>query len=143
MPTLTRWYIRTSFLYLLVALLLGVPLALRTRLSLPAVFGFLSPVYFHLFLVGWITQLIFGVIFWLFPKPEADHWNWERTGWLTWALLNSGLLLRVLTEPIAAQSPGSLWGWGLVLSAILQWLAGMGLILIVWPRAYSREHKRR
>lgn len=142
MPLLSRWYVRTSFLYLLAALLIGVPLAMRSQVTLPAIFGVMDPVYFHLFLVGWVTQLIFGVIFWLFPKPKTT-WNWERVGWMTWACLNTGLLLRVLTEPLAVLNPGSIWGWGLALSALLQWLAGMGLILIVWPRAYSRERKRR
>lgn len=143
MPPLTRWYIRTSFLYLLASLLLGIPLALRTLVPLPTVFGLLDPVYLHLFLVGWITQLIFGVIFWLFPKQKSDAVNWDAIGWATWALLNVGLLLRVITEPQALLQPGAIWGWGLALSALLQWLAGLGLIFIVWPRAYSRERKRR
>ena len=143
MPILTRWYIRTSFLYLLASLLVGVAIATRSQLGLPAVFGALGPVYFHLFLVGWITQLIFGVTFWLFPKQKDEALNWERTGWLAWFALNSGLLLRTLAEPLTVFNPGSIWGWGLVLSAFLQWLAGMGLILIVWPRVYTRDRTRR
>lgn len=143
MPLLTRWYVRTSFLYLLAALLIGVPLALQGQVALPAFFGLLRPVYFHLFLVGWVTQLIFGVIFWLFPKPNNDNWPWETLGWATWACLNLGLLLRTFTEPAAVLNRSAVWGWGLALSALLQWLAGMGLIIIVWPRAYSRERKQR
>jgi heme/copper-type cytochrome/quinol oxidase subunit 1 len=27
----------------------------------------MTPAYFHLFLVGWVTQMIFGVIYWMFP----------------------------------------------------------------------------
>jgi len=28
----------------------------------------LFPVYIHLLVFGWLTQLIFGVIYWMFPK---------------------------------------------------------------------------
>lgn len=143
MPLITRWYIRTSFFYLIASLIVGLSIALRSTLSLPAAFSVMGPVYLHLFLVGWITQLIFGVIFWLFPKPKTELRNWERVGWGVWALLNVGLLLRVLSEPPAVLQPGGLWGWILVASALLQWLAGIGLIAIVWPRAYTRKRTRR
>lgn len=143
MPLITRWYIRSSFLYLIASLFAGLLIALRSVLDLPAVFGVMGPVYLHLFLVGWVTQLIFGVIFWLFPKPRTEFPYWERIGWIVWGLLNVGLLLRVIAEPPAVLQPGGAWGWILVASAVLQWLAGIGLIAIVWPRAYTRDRRRR
>lgn len=143
MPLITRWYIRSSFLYLVGSLLVGLLIALRSQLGLPAQFGVMGPVYLHLLLVGWITQLIFGVIFWLFPKPRTALHNWERVAWIVWTMLNLGLLLRVVAEPQAVLQPGSTWGWILVASALLQWLAGIGLIIIVWPRAYTRDRNRR
>lgn len=143
MPLITRWYIRSSFLYLVGSLLVGLLIALRSQLGLPAQFGVMGPVYLHLLLVGWITQLIFGVIFWLFPKPRTALHNWERVAWIVWTMLNLGLLLRVVAEPQAVLQPGSAWGWILVASALLQWLAGIGLIIIVWPRAYTRDRNRR
>lgn len=143
MPLITRWYIRSSFLYLIASLLIGLLIALRAQLALPAIFGVMGPVYLHLFLVGWIMQLIFGVIFWLFPKPRTELPNWEGVAWIVWLLLNLGLLLRVVAEPPAVLQPGGVWGWFLVASALLQWLAGIGLIVIVWPRAYTRVRRRR
>lgn len=139
MPPLTRWFIRVSFLYLVVALLLGFLLALRPLLPLPPIVSATMPVYFHLFLVGWLTQLIFGTVFWLFPpadppRPELETW----LGWSALALLNAGLLLRVLGEPAVALQPGSPWGWLLVISAILQWLGGLAYVVLVWPRARER-----
>lgn len=142
MPLITRWYIRSSFLYLIASLVVGLLIALRSKLALPAIFGVMGPVYLHLFLVGWITQLIFGVIFWLFPKPRTEIPNWERVAWIVWTMLNLGLLLRVVSEPPSVLQPGGVWGWILVTSALLQWLAGIGLIVIVWPRAYTRDRKR-
>lgn len=142
MQPVTRWYIRTSFLYLLAALILGVFLALRPLLRLPAIAATLSPVYFHLFLVGWVTQLIFGTIYWLFPKPANERRN-EQLAWAAYGLLNSGLLLRAVSEPLGTGRPDTVWGWLLVLSAVLQWLAGLALIAFTWDRTRERPQKRR
>ena len=71
----------------------------------------MNPAYFHLFLVGWVTQMIFGVICWMFPiitraQPQGN----ERLGWFSYILLNVGLLLRVIGEPLVstAQKQGRL-----------------------------------
>lgn len=143
MPSLTRWSIRTSFLYLVIALLVGLIFSLRSLLTLPPLVNTLSPVYFHLFLVGWITQLIFGVVFWLFPKTDDGRELQERLGWLTYATLNSGLLLRAIAEPFAALNSGGGWGTALAVSAILQWLAALSFVVATWPRVYERRPARR
>lgn len=139
MPTLTRWFIKTAFLYLAAALLLALLLAARPIWSLPAWFALLNPAYFHLFLVGWVSQMIFGVIYWMFPivtraQPRGPLW----LGWAGYGALNGGLLLRVIAEPLAAGRPGSVYGWWLVAAAVLQWLAAMGLIVLSWPRVRER-----
>jgi hypothetical protein len=142
MSRLTQWFVRIAFLYLLTALLLAVLLALRAPLRLPAIFAAMGPVYVHLFLVGWVTQLIFGVVFWLFPPPASG----EVPTWPAWAalvLLNAGLLLRAIAEPYAAAQPGSTWGWLLVLSALLQWCGGVAFIISTWPRVRQRARKTR
>ena len=71
MPRLTRWYLRTALVFFVVALSVGVLLASGAVLPLPAGVAALGPVYFHLLMVGWVTQLIFGVVFWMFPKPST------------------------------------------------------------------------
>lgn len=144
MPQLTRTFVRISFLYLLAALLLGLLLALRPAVSLPAFLAASGPVYFHLFLVGWLTQLIFGTIHWLFPgeappRPALE----QRLGWFSLVLLNAGLLLRVVAEPSATLHPGTIWGWLLVVSAACQWLGGLAYVAVVWPRSRERTRKRR
>ena len=141
MPRLTRWFIKIAMLYLLAALLLGAGLALRAPLGLPSFLLRLGPVYFHLFLVGWVTQLIFGTVHWLFPGARAARAQSATLGWVTLVLLNAGLLLRVVAEPAGAGQTGGVWGWLLVLSASLQWAAGLAFVVFVWPR--TRERKRR
>ncbi|GAB4528205.1 MAG: hypothetical protein Kow0063_04200 [Anaerolineae bacterium] len=177
MPPLTRWFIKVSLIYLVAALLLGAALEARTLLGLPASVNTLRPVYFHLFMVGWVTQLIFGVAGWMFPKaspqrPHGSHhetrklWGrlsslpWDRlarrppmgkslphtvyfhtsevASWATFGLLNAGLVLRVISEPLGALRPGSIWGWLMALSALLQWLAGLAFVLNIWARVRVR-----
>lgn len=142
-PRLTRTFIRTSFLYLLAGLLVGILIAWRSTFRLPPIVNTLSPVYFHLFLVGWVTQLIFGVINWLFPKADPERPWEERFGWAALILINSGLLLRAIAEPLNGLAPGTFWGWLLVASSLLQWFAALSFVAMVWPRVYVRKRRRR
>lgn len=139
MPPITRLFVKTALAYLLAALIVGVLVTLRPLASvLPFVAG-LSPVYFHLFMVGWVTQLIIGVAFWMFPKftrarPRGYHW----LAWATYWLLNTGLLLRAVAEPAMVVNPLPLWGWLIALSATLQWLGGMAFVANTWPRVKEK-----
>lgn len=138
MPTLTRWFLKTALLYLVAGLLLGAILSAGRLLSLPAIFDGTGPVYFHLFMVGWVTQLIFGVIYWLFPRYSKEQQRGpEWLSWTTYVLLNIGLLLRVVAEPLNSLRPGAIWGWLLTLSALLQWLAGLAFVVNTWPRIHG------
>ncbi len=139
MPRLTRWYIKSAFVYLAASLLLGMVLALPTTVPLPLFVRFMNPIFFHLFLVGWVTQMIFGVIYWMFPiitraRPRGN----ERVGWLTYILLNVGLLLRVIGEPVTSIRPEAWFGWLLAASALLQWLAAVVFVILSWPRIKDR-----
>jgi hypothetical protein len=143
MPTLTRWFLKTALLCLIATLLLAVLLSIGRIWTLPAVFGGLGPVYFHLLMVGWVTELIFGVVFWLFPRfnketPRGRPW----LGWSVYILLNLGLLLRVIAEPLNAQRPGEVWGWLLPISALLQWLAALSFVANTWPRIHGGPRRQ-
>lgn len=139
MPLLTRFYLKSAFIYLAVSLLLGVFQALPSAYT-PPIMSALTPVYFHLFLVGWVTQMIFGVIYWMFPiisraKPRGN----EQVAWATYILLNVGLLLRVVAEPLNSLLPAISWlGWLLTLSALSQWLAAVLFVWLSWPRVKER-----
>ena len=92
----------------------------------------LTPVYIHLLVVGWITGMIFGVAYWMFPKFSKEQPRGvDGLAIATFALLHVGLLLRVVAEPPQA-------GGLLVLSAASQWLAGVGFIVNTWPRVKQR-----
>ena len=99
----------------------------------------LFPVYIHLLVFGWLTQLVFGVVFWMFPKHSIEKPRGSETlGWWTYALLNIGLLLRVVAEPLQSVHPYSATGWTLVISAVCQFSAGLMFVLNSWNRVRSK-----
>ena len=139
MPRLTRYFIKTSLLYLALALVLGVLLAARAALNLPAEFAALSPVFFHVFMVGWVAQLIFGMLFWMLPKHSKERPRGNETwAWSAYILINLGLVLRIIGEPLNAWQANQGLGWLLALSALLQLLGGWAFIFNAWPRVKER-----
>lgn len=139
MPRLSRWFIKSAFLYLLAALLLGAVSSSQGALQRFPWMAALTPVYFHLFMVGWVTQLIFGVVYWMFPKYSKERPRGsEALGRFTFFLLNVGLLARGVAEPLQATQSQPWWGWLLALSAWLQWLAGMAFLANTWGRVKEK-----
>jgi hypothetical protein len=136
MPLVTRWMLKTSLIYFLLALIVGLlqsAAPLFPGSSVMAVFRQIEPARIHLLVVGWITLLIFGVAFWMFPK-YSQHKPRGHAGleWASYAMLNIGLILRVIGE--SAAQPGTIFGWMLVVSALLLWLAGLAFFINTWPR---------
>jgi len=131
-PPLSRWYVKLAIVYFIAALVVG---ALQALLDIP----YLGPAYVHMLVVGWITQMIFGVAYWMFPKysPERPRGD-NALAIATFALLNAGLLLRVIVEPLRARHPGAAPGWLLVVAGAAQALAGVGFALNTWPRVKIR-----
>ena len=135
MPTLSRWFIKSALVYFVAALVVAVALAIQAPLNLPSAIGSLMPVYLHLFMVGWIAQFIFGVIYWMFPKfSKEEPRGSEVLARATYGLINVGLILRAVGEPVQALQPQAGWGWLLALSAILQWLGGLAFVFNTWGR---------
>lgn len=139
MPKLTRWFVKTSFLYLVAALIVGLLLAAGSTFALPFTVSGLDGAYFQLFMTGWITQLIFGVANWMFPvyTREAPRRN-PTLGWLTYGFLNAGLILRVAGEPLVSSGEAQLWGWLLGTGSLLQWLAALTFVVNTWTRVKRR-----
>lgn len=136
MPPLTRWFIKAALVYFVAALALGILLQAGPLREVP-VLRVAWPTYVHILVVGWLTQLIFGVAYWLFPRDTADRPRGsDRLGWASFVLLNAGLLLRVIGEPMAAL--GHRAGTVLVASAMAQFLAGMAFVANTWPRVKER-----
>jgi hypothetical protein len=137
MPAITRWFIKTSFVYFLLALVIGVIIGVQAlgTFSFPA--ANLYPTYVHVFVEGWLTMLIIGVAIWMFPKYtiEKPRGN-EALSWLTYILFNIGLALRILSEPFAGVKgySTSLLAAVLIVAAGLQWLGGITFVINAWGR---------
>lgn len=138
MPVLTRWFLKAALLYLVAALITGVVLALPASSASPAIAA-LTPVYFHLLMVGWVTQMIFGVAYWMFPRRKTPALvGPEWPGWLAFGALNAGLVLRAVAEPVVAGPHVPVMGALLAVSAVLQ-LAAVAVVAVgLWPRVKER-----
>lgn len=135
MPPLTRWFLKAALIYLILALCTGVLLALPVASKMAGLF----PVYLHLLTFGWLTQLIFGIALWMFPKysaslPRGPEW----LGWSTFVLLNLGLLLRMVFEPVHAQAASPVSGLMLAMAAVLQWLSAVAFVANTWQRVREK-----
>ena len=139
MPTLSRWFIKLGMLYFVLGLLLGSLMLIQPVLGWSGQFQALRPVYLHILFLGWVTQIIMGVGYWMFPKysKEQPRGN-PKLGWVVLILLNMGLVLRAVGEPMMTLAPDAGFGWVLVLAAICLVLAGWGFIANTWGRIKGR-----
>ncbi len=139
MPTLSRLFIKTALGYLSIGLLLGIFLSLPLQGAGQTWQPLLWPVWIHLLTVGWLTQLIFGVAFWLFPRysREQPYGPAFLAAW-SYYLLNAGLLLRGASEPMVLYTAQLPWRYLLLLSALLQATGGILMVIYLWTRTRPR-----
>ncbi|MBX3061950.1 MAG: cbb3-type cytochrome c oxidase subunit I [Anaerolineae bacterium] len=139
MPTLSRWYIKVALLYFAVGLMMAALLLMQPAVGWSPSLQVLRPVYLHFLFIGWVTQLIMGVGYWMFPKQSKDHPRGsERLSWAVFVLLNCGLVLRAIGEPAVILIPDANLGWTLVIAALCLLLAGWGFIFNTWGRIKER-----
>lgn len=88
----------------------------------------------HLLLVGFLLLVIFGVAFWMFPKVAGQRPG-RDAGWVAFALLNAGVLLRVVAEPLSDHGRGPVaWRVLLGVAAVLPALAALAFAVAILPR---------
>lgn len=134
MPRISRWTIRMAMLYLLLGMAGWTAYTLDW--TLPGNFSQVRPVSIHFLTMGWLTQLIFAVMYWMFPIiTRANPYGKTWIAWLGWAELNLGLIARAIFE--IAVPPGT-QNWGLVGSALLQWSGVTMWIVVCWARVKER-----
>jgi hypothetical protein len=139
MPVLARLFVKAGLIHFVLALLAGASLQFSLLFDAPLSLMPLQPVYVHLFVVGWITQMIMGVSFWMFPTLSREEPRGrEGMGWFVFLGLNTGLLLRAVGEPMNAWEPAEYWRWLLVASAALHWLAGVFYVRLIWGRVKGK-----
>ena len=138
MPPLTRWFIRTALLYLVLSLVSGVLVAAGSLTRFPYPIASLSTLYFQILMVGWITQLIFGVAYWMFPTFSREHPRRSpMLGWVAYVSLNAGLLLQVVVELLGIVNANAA-GWMGGVSILLQFAAALAFVINTWNRVKGR-----
>jgi heme/copper-type cytochrome/quinol oxidase subunit 1 len=138
MPLITRLFLKTGLVYFLGSLIMGILLQFPS-LGIPN----LVPLFWHMLMLGWITQIIFGISVWMFPgRLKEESFKNQRWSWLAYALLNTGLILRIISEPVIVTSGSSIWEILITVSAVTQFLAVVCYVIEIWPRVLSPKKRR-
>lgn len=139
MPLISRTFIKAGLFFFVGSFIAGVLMEIES-VSMP----FLYPLFWHMLMVGWITQIIFGVSLWMFPgRKKQESLSAQKWGWLTFAFLNTGLVLRIISEPfLTTASVSPAWKTLAVLSAVLQGGAAVTYVIEMWNRVLSKEEIR-
>lgn len=136
MPRITRLFIKSGIIYFLI----GIILALVAELPAVSTGALLLPVYWHMIVIGWITQVIMGVSIWMFPRKQRGKRKEETVAANTafWCL-NIGLILRFLAEPFLPFHTGELWMISIIVASSVLQVAAIGFYTAeIWPRVRAK-----
>jgi len=134
-PPLIRRYIKTSFVFLLVGLLIGAYIVVGQFVLDAYPPRLLITAHAHLLLVGFMLMMVMGVATWMFPRPARDDARYrpELAEAVYW-VMTVATALRAGAE-IAVGLAGALGlRWVIALGGLGQ-LAGTALfVLNMWWR---------
>ncbi len=148
MPITTRTYVRASILYLCLGALLGLVLYLQRWLGWDPRIVLFKSSHVQFTLLGWLTQIIMGVGWWLFPplpsgpRPGADHAirkgqqqrGSEPLFWVTFGLLNAGILLGAVGDPLFNWTQAPIYRTLAGLASLFLLAAAVCFVVNVWGR---------
>ena len=135
MPLLSRWHVKMAFIYFLAGIIIGGLMMTGKWIEMPRWVWLLRQTHVHLLVFGWITQLIFGIAYWMLPRltrfqPRGN----ELVNWTVFITFNVGLLMRVVFEPLHFDGPMPALGLLLTVSGWLQVAAGALFVVNAWRR---------
>ena len=137
MPLVTRLFVKSGLLYLVLYLVLGIVIGIGVGndcwLSPWLTY---RPGQIHALTAGWLTQLIFGIGYWLLPLTKPGRTRGSSLAiWVSFVGINVGLPLRLLVEPVLHEGGGSLVRESLfVLAAGLMLMGALGFVANAWQR---------
>jgi hypothetical protein len=148
MPTTSRTFVKASIIYLSMGALLGALLFINRWMPLAAGVPVLKSSHIVMLVAGWLTQLIMGVGWWLFPpldvgirsdapKPmrrgQAQRGS-EPLFWATFVCLNAGILLRALFDPLYTWTQIDAFAILSAMSGPLLLIAACAFVVNMWRR---------
>lgn len=135
MFSLVRYYIKTSFLFLVLGMAVGLwVLFARDVLQRPAPY-LLASAHGHLLLVGFLVMLVMGVSLWMFPRPpKGDERYREGVAALAYWLMTASVAGRFIAETAVAH--GGAQGMKLlsVAGGLGEFLATVLFVFNLWSR---------
>ncbi len=148
MPITTRTFIRASIVYLCLGALLGLTLYLQRWLVWDPRIILFKASHVQFTLVGWLTQIIMGVGWWLFPplpsgpRPGAHHpirkgqqqRGSEPLFWVTFGFLNAGILLGAIGDPLFNWTQAPIYRTLAGLASLFLLAAAVCFVANVWGR---------
>lgn len=134
MTPLVRLYVKTSFVFLLLGLLLGGYVTVVVNLGGRGVPWPLITAHVHLLLVGFLLTLVFGIATWMFPRPARDDARYRLwRAWLVYWLLTASTAIRAAGEIVAATA-GTRGSTLAALGGLGQLAAGILFVANMWTR---------
>ncbi len=141
MPFVPRLFVKTGIVYLVLTFVVGAVLLTLEALgrSVPFIVGVEHA---HMGFVGWLVNTVIGVALWLLPInrkafPQTQGRYPETPARLAFVLLNAGLAVRLIGEPLQQNHPTAAVG-ALVVAAAFAQVASIAIVgWIVWQRVYA------
>lgn len=155
MPTTSRLFVKASFLYFAAGAIIGALLLINRWIPLGSPLLALRASHIEFLIAGWLTQLILGVAWWLFPplalRPRPGAPRTIRRGqaqrgseplfWATFACLNAGILLQAIFAPLYTWTNISVFNLLAGISGLFLLAAALTFVANMWGRV--RELGRR
>jgi hypothetical protein len=148
MPITSRVFVKASLVYLGLGAVLGALLLINRWIPLGEAVASLRVVHVEFLVMGWVTQFIVGVAWWLFPplavspgqaaaepgrRGQAQRGS-EPLFWATFAFLNAGILLHAVVGPLHNQAENAVLGFLVSLSGLFVLFAALTFVLNMWRR---------
>jgi hypothetical protein len=156
MPATSRVFVKVSIAYLGLGAVLGALLLINRWLPMGTAISGLRVSHIEFLIVGWLTQLILGVAWWLFPplavglrseaplpvrRGQAQRGS-EPLFWATFLCLNVGVLLRAIFGPLHGWTKIDLFGALAGLSGLFLLAATVAFVVNMWGRIRQPGRKR-
>ena len=135
MPPLVRRYVKTSFAFLVVGLLLGAYVVVAQFVVGRYPSRLIVTAHVHLLLVGFMLMLVMGVATWMFPRPARDDARYrpELAEAVYWVMASS-TALRALGEVLLGATGASGLGWLVAAGGMGQVAGALLFVVNMWWR---------
>jgi hypothetical protein len=151
MPATSRVFVKASLIYLGLGAVLGALLLINRWVFLGTEIGSLRVSHAQFLIVGWLTQLILGVAWWLFPplaiglrpgSPRPTRRGQAQRGSESLISLNSGILLRSIFAPLYSWTEIELLNTLTGISGLFLLAAAITFVVNMWGRVRELGRQR-